>query len=98
MSNPKMSLILEGLDHTKKLPRENTEKVNEKHSIGGGSGKWVQRNILYGGYCGNGGRSWVPKDSKRIDTWDTEEEAKADGLENYEKSFKFGIYWDVVQL
>lgn len=97
--------LISKLEQAKKLhegeERENTEKeesVEEKHSIGGESGKWAQMEIDTGHYCGNGGRSWVSKDSKNIDTWDTEEEAKADGLKNYKKTFKFGRDWKVVQL
>lgn len=61
--------------------------------------KWVQVNKSRNAdrdyrYCGNGGRSWVRKDSKNIDTWDSEEEARADGKANYKKGFK----WDVEKL
>lgn len=49
-------------------------------------------------YCGNGGRSWVKKDSDHIDTWPTKEEAIEDGKQNYKRTFKYGRDWDVVNL
>ena len=45
-------------------------------------------------YCGNGGRSWVSRDSEHIDTWDSEEEARANGKANYKRGFK----WDVEEI
>lgn len=49
-------------------------------------------------YCGNGGRSWVTRDSDHIDTWDSREAAIENGKKNYKKSFKFGTHWDVEEL
>ena len=49
-------------------------------------------------YCGNGGRSWVTKDSDAIDTWPTKEAAIANGKQTYKRTFKYGRDWDVVKL
>ena len=63
--------------------------------------RWAQRKLKTNDkycYCGNGGRSWVSKDSDKIDIWPTKEEAIEDGKENYKRTFKYGKNWDVVKL
>ena len=63
--------------------------------------RWAQRKLKTNDkycYCGNGGRSWVSKDSDKIDIWPTKEEAIEDGKKNYKRTFKYGKNWDVVKL
>ena len=76
-------------------------KINESLEGDKPTERWAQVNLTCDSeycYCGNGGRSWVTKDSDHIDTWPTKEEAIADGKENYKSTFKYGRDWDVVNL
>ena len=75
-------------------------KINESLK-GDKPARWAQIDLTCDSescYCGNGGRSWVSKDSDHIDTWPTKEEAIADGKQNYKSTFKYGRDWDVVKL
>lgn len=50
-------------------------------------------------YCGNGGRSWVTKDSRYIDTWETEQEAIDNGNRTFKSGAKgFGRTWGVEKI
>lgn len=76
-------------------------KINESLEGDKPTERWAQIDLTCDNeycYCGNGGRSWVTKDSDHIDTWPTKEEAIADGKENYKSTFKYGRDWDVVKL
>ena len=77
-----------------------SESVNSSTDVDT-TGRWAQRKLKTKDkycYCGYGGRSWVSKDSDKIDIWPTKEEAIEDGKKNYKRTFKYGKNWDVVNL
>ena len=89
------------LDYLNSKADKINESINDSTMSESTSGKWVQVDLNASDdykYCGNGGRSWVTADSKSIDTWDSKEDAIADGKKNYKRNYKYGRDWDVVQL
>lgn len=46
-------------------------------------------------YSGNGGRSWVPINSDKVDTWPSREAAIENGKSTFKPNYKYGIDWDV---